>query len=130
MGLGHIQEKDTSVWSRCLTRLEGHPCPWCKSVESVFTGHGTVRFCTNCVVSWGQSEEHDLRSRLKEGQFEEQTFRQKIANLPSNMRKIANASVKLLNEASRIGSRLAKLRAITNEEWQKAVDNSPEPEEI
>ena len=116
----------TTIWSKCLTKLYGHPCPWCTKVETVFTGHGTARFCTNCTVSWGQSEENDLR----QGQFEEQTFRQKIASLPQNLRRIANAGVKTIDIASGVSSRLTKLRAITDEEWQRALDSSPEPKEI
>ncbi len=119
-----------TIWSKCLMKLGGHPCPWCSKVSSVFVGHGSVRFCTDCTVSWGQSEETDLRLKLQEGQLEEQTFRQKIASLPQNMRKITNAGVKSIDTASGVASRLTKLRAISDEEWQRALDKSPEPEEI
>lgn len=118
------------VWNRCLAKLDGCPCPWCKSTEHVFVGHGVTRFCTNCIISWGPREEHDLLLRMQEGQLEEQTFRQKIATLPQNLRKVANAGVKTINDSSSVANRLAKLRAITDDEWQKAVDNSPEPEEV
>ena len=122
--------KAKSTWSKCLTQLFGHPCPWCSKGDTVFTGHGTARFCTNCTVTWGQAEELDLRSKFAEGLLAEQTFRQKIATLPQNIRRLVNAGVKSIDVASGVDPRLAKLRAISDGEWQKALESSPEPEEI
>lgn len=125
-----VKGKNNQVWNRCLTKLDGCPCPWCKKTEHVFTGHGVTRFCSDCIVSWSPGEEYDLLRRMQEGQLEEQTFRQKIATLPQNLRKVANAGVKIIDDSLGIANRLAKLRAITDDEWQKAIDNSPESEDV
>lgn len=119
-----------STWDLGLTPLMNHSCPWCQNTD-LFQGHRGLRFCKNCTVTWGKSEEAVLAREMSsvEG-FEETTMRQKVAALPSNMRKVANKGVTAIDEAMTPKTRLASLRAITNDEWQVAVDNSPEPEEI
>lgn len=41
----------------CLTKhLEGEPCIKCERTDQVYLGHGEVRFCAHCTLSWDPYE--------------------------------------------------------------------------
>lgn len=51
----------------CLTsRLEGEPCIKCGRADQVYLGHGEVRFCAYCTLSWDQHEFQTVEFLLKQ----------------------------------------------------------------
>lgn len=48
----------------CITyKLEDVPCIFCKRADQVYVGHGIVRFCAHCTISWDPSEDGTLLSK-------------------------------------------------------------------
>lgn len=48
----------------CITeKLENTPCLVCKRADQVYIGHGIVRFCAHCTISWDPSEDGTLLSK-------------------------------------------------------------------
>lgn len=45
----------------CITeKLEDVPCLFCKKADQVYIGHGDVRFCAHCTMSWDLREDHTV----------------------------------------------------------------------
>jgi len=96
----------------CFTQQINELCPFCKSPENVFLGHGTVRHCLTCVLSWGEDEIFDV-------QFAEPLpANNKIVSVDSKKRK--NTTMKGLRQASDLPARLQRLRSIPQETWDSA----------
>ncbi len=104
----------------CFTeQLHTEPCPKCDSTEAVFVGHGTVRHCTNCTISWGAGEV----VIFSESELAEPVIKKKVKGLPADLQKSINELIKELDIASGLEDRLKRLRAISDDEWQRAVDS-------
>ena len=101
----------------CFTeQLFAEPCLKCGSTEAVFVGHGTVRHCTRCVLSWGVGE------TSLDVNFAQPPIKKKISQMPPATKKAINTAIKDLDIAGGIDDRIKRLRGISNDEWQRAMD--------
>ncbi len=109
----------TDLVEHFTQQIYHEPCPFCGSNKNVYLGHGTVRHCTGCVISWGEGEAETLRQQRRLAVSEAS---KKKAGMPDAVAKRIKETAKGLAVVSSLPERIKRLRAISDEEWQTAVE--------
>ncbi len=115
------QSQASKTPHHCLKRQVSEVCPFCHSLEQVFVGHGKVRFCSDCTLSWDPKEVHRGTGRLKE-----QSLAKKIRSLPRSLRSAARETFRALVQANDAEGRFQALLNITDDEWEAAQEQDEE----
>jgi hypothetical protein len=106
--------------SSCLThQIYTEPCPQCGCKDQVYIGHGIVRYCDHCVISWDVSEVMDIQFQALKKAFRADTPPVVDAAQERVILDI-QATARELNKAAAMDERLNKLLDISDEEWQNA----------
>jgi hypothetical protein len=126
----------------CFTSKANEPCPSCDGFN-VFIGHGTVRTCVDCVLSWGEGEGAELRaqkltldrqpqSKAAEASviITEQSVQDNVNALPKDIRRRVKRGAVEVRAAQDLPERLAMLTGITPDEWEAAEEADEMGEEV
>lgn len=96
---------ELTAMPNCLDYQVEEVCPFCGSDKNVFVGHGKVRYCKPCMMSWDPEEDFQAKA---------------IGDFPEEMRLRLNQTITELQEASGLVERLNRLLAIPESEFNDA----------
>ncbi len=114
----------------CLVQRVNEVCPFCQHADRVFLGHGEVRHCERCTMSWDHTEDltvfegaslPTLGVAFEEADFTEATMLQKVESLPPEIRTRVNQTTRALVQATAAGERAQRVRTIPIDEWDEAL---------
>jgi len=104
----------------CLEfQIYTEPCPQCGKTDQVYVGHGTVRYCNHCVISWDVAEVVAIQTKTLQAAFRADSPQPDPVQQERLMLAIQDTAVEI-RKASALDDRISKLLDISDSDWEKA----------